>query len=830
MAEGEKQRDQEKDIKDKLASYFGAKKPEEDESARVPELPTEDTQRERDASEEGREQASQGDVSPEGPSQEEAGCAGVEKQWNRLVEKTEEGENSPVKEETQSQELSEGASSADEAVQELTAASAETSEDQSDNQVESQIEAQETDDIEEFPQQDTGGMVDSEDDSIDSVETSEEERATPPDSSDISGKGEKVFQDTGARFTPESLPETGAEELDMAVSSEAEAELTEETGEGRLGGSEEVSDEDEDDGQVDKAEASAKKQGFNLESLQKRLKNFFSSSNGLIGIDIGFSSIKIIQLNYAGKNVYLAGFGYKVIPFDIRSKEKARNEFVMAVLKELMRENNMNALNAVTVVSGPGVSINSLTVPQMAQKEVKGAVALELKKSLPFDLEEAIFDFQVGGEVHDRVGVKLEVIAVAAQKSLVNKKTELITQVGLKPIRVSLVPFTLLNIVQKGMILAEGEVIAIVDLGARSTTISFFKEGRLQFSREISTAGDHITQSMIRTITTESGRVTITIDEAERLKSTWGIPTKKDATNPDAKKEIVSIAQIAAMMRPVLERLMTEMKRSINYYRQAFKVNKIDRLFLTGGTSRLRNLDEYFSRNLVDVKIEKLDPLEVIAGWTDPRKSNQELLEKLVPNLATCFGIALEKKPAVNLIPLEAKIQQKLELVKFALKITIPVLALLLSIFYATFYSQVTKYRKLVDSAHFAIAKLQPTIERIKEYDRMRQAIEERKALLEKAVGRQPVWSGALKELSLITPEGIILTRLSTVPETQPVKIRIEGDIYPTYTSIDLTLSQYMITLDESPFFVQVELVATTRDPYSPTPKASFELVCQLVY
>ena len=99
---------------------------------------------------------------------------------------------------------------------------------------------------------------------------------------------------------------------------------------------------------------------------------------------------------------------------------------------------------------------------------------------------------------------------------------------------------------------------------------------------------------------------------------------------------------------------------------------------------------------------------------------------------------------------------------------------------------------------------------------------------MEKAVGAQPIWWGVLKELSVITPPEVILSEITTSEGKKPLQIRLVGEIFAKDTTVDLALSQYLLALDESPFFVRVKLVSTQTDMYSAVPRASFDIICQL--
>ena len=102
--------------------------------------------------------------------------------------------------------------------------------------------------------------------------------------------------------------------------------------------------------------------------------------------------------------------------------------------------------------------------------------------------------------------------------------------------------------------------------------------------------------------------------------------------------------------------------------------------------------------------------------------------------------------------------------------------------------------------------------------------------LLKRAEGKQPLWWGLFKEFSNITPNDVVLSKVVTIENKEPKEIRLFGKIFAKYTIVDVALSQYIMALDDSPFFNNVKLISSKTDMYSPIPAANFEIVCQLSY
>ena len=217
---------------------------------------------------------------------------------------------------------------------------------------------------------------------------------------------------------------------------------------------------------------------------------------------------------------------------------------------------------------------------------------------------------------------------------------------GLRPLGISLISNALGNILEKVGEVDPKKTICLLDIGAKQSSLCVFKGGRLEFNRDILTAGDNITQGLVRKITLPEKVVTINLEEAEKIKRQCGIPAKEEL---EEKVDFMTKSHVLAMLKPPLERLSTEITRSINYYRQLFKVTKVDKLYLSGGSARLKNIEKFLAVSLKDIEIKKLNPLAIMGGWSDPDIANEELLEELAPHLSVAFGLTLgTKKTAID--------------------------------------------------------------------------------------------------------------------------------------------------------------------------------------
>jgi type IV pilus assembly protein PilM len=563
--------------------------------------------------------------------------------------------------------------------------------------------------------------------------------------------------------------------------------------------------------------------------------NLLVSAQDFIGIDIGSSYIKLLQLGKRGKSYVVRHAITRALPQIAKENPAEKRKLVQEFVKEFIAEERIKTDCGRLAIYGKGVFIFSLIVPQISKKDLKGAVGIELKKRLPFqaDINNIAFDFFVTGQVNDEKGTALQVTCIAADRITIDEQVGLLKDMDIKPAAIFTIPDCLGNILPFCFDPLPKKTIALLDLGASMTLLNFYKGKTLIFSREIPIAGDHLTHAMAQTIETAAGAITIGLEDAEKLKRNFGIPLEEEA-----KVEYLTDfgplrgEQVSTMLRPALERLVMEISRTLVYYTKTFKSENIDTLYLSGGSSRLRNIDKFLLFNLEGVqKVERLNILKAVKGWSDKQILRQEMvMEQAAPHLAVAFGLCLEAGGRVSLLPMKEKLEQKAAAVSMVVRLTFPVILLLSLVFYALNYITALKYKVFINNLDYEMSRIQPATAQIKEYLQIKSKWEEKKGLLEKAKGKQPLWWGIFKELSNITPNEVVLQKITTVTAKEPKEIHLFGKIFAKYTILDLALSQYLMVLDESPFFGHAELVSSKNDMYSPIPAAEFEIVCQLKY
>ncbi len=587
----------------------------------------------------------------------------------------------------------------------------------------------------------------------------------------------------------------------------------------------------------DKIDNKDKKTKVSFIELLSLIKNFFLASQSTLGVDVGSSYIKLVQLQRVRGNYTITNFRVRAFPSTVKDNPQEKRRLVKKFIEEFVSESPVKAPLGRIALWGGGVYIFSLAIPAVSEKELKSLVTAQLKKKLPFqvDLSSIIFSYFVTDKFEDERGIVFHLTCIAMDKYVLEENVSVLKESGIRPVIINAIPDALGNMV--GFINEEVTYVAVLDMGAKESVFSFYKKGALQFSRQIPIGGYQFTQAIMKAMNT-IGMSGVTEESAEKVKRQCGVPLEDDVfLEYFTDFGVIKGAQISVALRPVLERFNTEVTRTINYYYRTFRINQIECLYLTGGSSRLKNIDKFLEFNLQNLnitRIEKLNPLEAVKTWSTASFRQEFVMEEAAPHMSAACGLCIKRGGKANLLPPREKLEQKINFITVATRVSFFLVLFIILGIYSLSYGKYLLYKRLQNETEAEITKLSPMIKSINDYMAMKGILTERKSLLANAIGPQPLWWGILKELSNITPEGVALRKIRIVKKSKGRQIHISGEIFAEYTSIDLIVTQYYMALEDSPYFAHVrppenkDLYA--RDPYSPVPKANFEIVCDLVY
>jgi len=559
----------------------------------------------------------------------------------------------------------------------------------------------------------------------------------------------------------------------------------------------------------------------------------------IIGLDIGSHSIKLVGLKMTSKGAFLTRAGIKEIP---PGKDKEGVSHVTEILKDLLIEAGLKTKKVSLTVSGSGVNIQRVTIPSMPRAELKEAVSWEIKGHLPFPVETARIDFQILDEfVEDNVK-KLDLIVVACPNHLIERTLSIAEAAGLQPTHLDVGPFALWNVLLAWDQFKKEEEIALIDLGSEKTGIYLFKNGILQFSREVTPAGADITRAIIEGLGFE-GEPELVYERAERIKQEVGIHSAADQES--IVDESINLSKISFLIRPVLEKMTAEIQRSLDYYKSQFNVERIDRVLLTGGGANLKNIASYLGEEL-HLPVEHFNPLKEFLF--DSKKVNVGVLDRMGSVFTVAAGIALPETKRIELLPAKEPFLSKIQVGKF-IPVLIPLVTLLIFLWIIWHMNgQEAVIKKDRDEKVVKVASLERLQAQLKLLKEKEVQMKEKLSLFPSSVIVSVPYPAVLSEISRIVPDNVALTLVSVqykgkllkkgpqTPKPQEEEsqrdegreLHLTGLVFGSDLHCLTALAQIIERLERSPLFKNVKLLSADENKLYNQPGAEFEIISDI--
>lgn len=527
----------------------------------------------------------------------------------------------------------------------------------------------------------------------------------------------------------------------------------------------------------------------------------------LIGIDIGEHSIKAVKLERTGSEA-------RILDFAIRETVRTpEGKIDPSLIKNCLTQIGSEGAEVHSVVSGQDVVVKHAIVPFMPKEELRDAVRWSLKESVNFNLEESALDFQILGSVTGTDGIKRnEVLAVAVNKDLIDKNVKLLQDAGVEPALISITHFALANFLAQNERLMSGKTNVLLDIGFKTTTILIFKGTTLEFIRKITSAGDSFTKALSGVIVTFPQKIELDAVKAEAVKIKCGIPAKAELTTI---YQDIPLTQISVLMRPVLERLLTDIRGSFKYFRDEFHVETIDQIFLSGGGARLKNLVDFVKDGLGGIPTALASLPSNITSQVPEEKHFSDAL----PELAVSIGVCLAKDDAINLIPRSVKIQKTIGMQQKILQFAAIAIFIIMAFTMIRMKLAADRYQKMLtayNDYYSSLIKLRT----------LRDSVMQRQKFYNEIIGQEPNLFIYLKELSRVVPRSVEFEHIKL--DRQGGLFLIKGLAYTSDKSAENGLAAFLLDLENSGYFSDVNLMSTKKEAGEKLEFIRFELTVKL--
>ena len=360
--------------------------------------------------------------------------------------------------------------------------------------------------------------------------------------------------------------------------------------------------------------------GLNPQALLKRALNIkfpnpFGRSTGYLVLDIGSSSVKLAAVQHESSGPRLTALATAPVPpTAIQSNVIQDEPPIVDAIKALLDATRTQATEVITAVPGPAVIVKKVVLPAQSGNAIDAAVLGEASHLIPDSLDNVNLDYQVIDMIED--GNKMEVLVVAVKRDIINSYTAAIKAAGLEPVLVDVDYFALENMYELNYSLAGDSPVALVNIGARYSSINILKNGRSTFTGDVPVGGAEYTDSLVRQL----GISPEDADQVKRGKTVSGVD--RDSAEP--------------VIASVTEFITEEIQRAISFFWTAATDEPIGSVVLSGGPARMPGLTTHLQERL-QTTVEVADPFRRVRV---DGKIDRGLIEESGPALAVAVGLA----------------------------------------------------------------------------------------------------------------------------------------------------------------------------------------------
>jgi type IV pilus assembly protein PilM len=347
----------------------------------------------------------------------------------------------------------------------------------------------------------------------------------------------------------------------------------------------------------------------------------FSRSKGLVGLDLGSSAVKAVELRDLGKGRghQLVNVGVEPLPSEAIVDGAIMDSGLVAdAIQRLFSTHKFKAQDVAISLSGHSVIIKKIALPVMTPEELAESIQWEAEQYIPFDMDDVNIDYQVLGASDATSDGNMDVLLVAVKKDKINDYTSVVSQAGRNPVVVDVDVFALQNAFESSYESHPAEVVGLINLGASVTNISVLMHGASIFWRDISIGGNRYTEAIQR-------ELNLPQEQAEALKrgdTVEGIPTDN----------------VLPIITAVNEEVGNEIQKTLDFFKATTSGEPVQHLILSGGCSRAPNLTEYMSERF-QTPVEVFNPLRRLGD--SERVAPGAEGEEMAPSLAVAVGLAL---------------------------------------------------------------------------------------------------------------------------------------------------------------------------------------------
>jgi type IV pilus assembly protein PilM len=348
----------------------------------------------------------------------------------------------------------------------------------------------------------------------------------------------------------------------------------------------------------------------------------FRRPKAVVGLDIGSSAVKAVELKASAKATRVVSFASEPVPPDSIVDGAIIDAGAVAdAIRRVFEVGGIRTREVVASLSGSAVIVKKIVLPVMTEAELGESIYWEAEQYIPFDIQDVNLDYQImeAGNGAESRGT-MDVLLVAAKKEKIADYTGVIAQAGRVPVVVDVDAFALQNAYEVNYGMDPAAVVVLLNAGASAININIVCGEHSVFTRDISIGGNAYTEAVQK-------ELSLPFTAAEQLKKQFPV---EGATFEEARP----------ILRAVTENVLLEVQKTFDFFKATAASDRIDRILLGGGCSRVEGFREMLAERF-GAPVEPFDPFRRIAF--DPAKFGVDHAEDAAPTSAIAVGLALRR-------------------------------------------------------------------------------------------------------------------------------------------------------------------------------------------
>jgi type IV pilus assembly protein PilM len=342
-----------------------------------------------------------------------------------------------------------------------------------------------------------------------------------------------------------------------------------------------------------------------------------AEGKNLVGVDIGASAIKVVQLKEAKKRLSVIRYGYAPLPPQTIVDGHVMNAGIITeALLKIFTDQKISQKDVAIGVYGQSVIVRKITVPMMTPAELDEQISWEAEQHIPFDIKVMSIDYEVLRRRPD--AGQMDLLLVAAKKDEINDYASIVREAKLRPMIVDINAFTIQNIFEQQYGLPPEGTVALLNVGAAVSSLNIVSRGVSAFTREITNAGQAITEEIRK-------QCNVSYEQAEAYKCGGG-PTQ------------IIPQEVHQIITQACDTLAGEIQRSLDFYLATSGETEISQIYVSGGSAYLAPLAKSIEKR-ARVPVQLFDPLANLT--VDAKNVNEADLRLKAAQFVVALGLSL---------------------------------------------------------------------------------------------------------------------------------------------------------------------------------------------